>query len=218
MSGGNPTSPTVMDRVQKAAAVAGKRASIVGQKGKINFDLTMMDRKINARKQKFGVELYDHLVVQAENEPTFMIEGAALDNIQGLFVTAYKDNKAILQKKAKKQNDLTVVSEQRSIAFPIPAVSIGEKMANAGKAASFTGREQVIKTKMSAMEREMKSNKQNFGVQTYALLVNLEDNIKWLPSDRDVRFFYDQTRRDVMQMEQDRKQKEADRSILGLET
>ena len=213
-----PTSPTVIDSVKSVAKSAGKRASIVGQKGKIRAELLLMDQKIKSRKHKFGVDLYDFLVPQAENVPTFIIESETLTNIQGLFVTAFKDNKALLQKKAKKQNDLTVVAEQRSVAFPIPAVSIGEKMVNAGKAASFTGKETAIKTKMSMLEREMKANKHNFGIQAYALLVNLEDNSNWLPSHRDVRFFYDQARREVMQMEQDRKQKEADLCVLGLNT
>lgn len=214
----SPASPTVMDRAKSAAKVAGKRASVVGQKAKLQAEIMLTDSKIKARKQKFGVELYNHLVVQAEADPHFIIESDTLTNIQGLFVTAFKDNKALLQKKAKKQNDLGVVADQRSIAFPIPAVSIGEKMVNAGKAATFTGKETAIKTKMSMLEREMKANKQKFGIDAYARLVDLEDGLKWLPSDRDVRFFYDQARREVQQIEQDKKQKEADLSVLGLQT
>jgi len=213
---GNPTPPTAVDHVRMAAKSAGKRASIAGQKGKLRAEILLMDNKINARKMKFGVELYDFLVPQAENDPTFIIDSEVLTNIRGMFVTAFKDNKALLQKKAKKQMDLTSVVEQRAVAFPVPAVSIGEKMVNAGRAASFTGRETAIKTKISLLEKEMKINKQNFGVQAYALLVNLEDTTKWLPSDRDVRFFYDQCRRDIQKMEEEKKEKQAGIQLLGL--
>jgi len=59
---GNPTPPTAVDHVRMAAKSAGKRASIAGQKGKLRAEILLMDNKINARKMKFGVELYDFLV------------------------------------------------------------------------------------------------------------------------------------------------------------
>lgn len=215
MSAGHPT---LWDDVKSAAKVAGKKASIAGQKAKIRAELVLMDQKIKGRKQQFGVELYDFLVPFAEKDPMFIIESDSLANIQGLFVTAFKENRALLQKRAAREQALNQVAEKRARSFPVPAVSIGEKMVNAGKSAKMTGEETGIKTKMAMMEREMKANKQAFGIQAYHLLVQLEDNSKWLPPDRDVRFFYDQVRREIAQMETDKKQKEADLSVLGLET
>jgi len=205
------------DDVRAVAKVVGKRASIAGQKAKLKAEIALMDHKIKGRKQLFGVELYDFLVPFAEKDPTFIIESDTLTNIQGLFVTAFKDNKALLQKKATKDHDLTRVAEKRAISFPIPAQTIGGKVMNAGKSAKMTGQETAIKAKKAMIEREMNGNKQLFGLHAYELLVQLEDNTKWLPSDRDVRFFYDQARREVTALENEKKAKEADFGVLGLE-
>lgn len=206
--------PSLWNDVKAGAKVAGKKASIAGQKAKTRADILLMDNRIKARKQHFGIELYDFLVPFAEKDPHFIIESDTLTNIQGHFVTAFKDNKAILLKKSLKQRDLENVAEQRANAFPVPAETFGGKMKNAGKAAGMTGRETKIKTEIAMMEREMKSNKQKFGVETYHLLVKLEDDEKWLPSDRDVRFFYDQARREIMAMETDKGNKKAELAVL----
>jgi hypothetical protein len=208
--------PSLWNDVRAAAKVARKKASVAGQKAKIHAELAMMKNRIKGRKQHFGVELYDFLVPFAEKDPTFIIESDTLTNIQGLFVTAFKDNKALLQKKAAKAHELVRLQEKRAVAFPVPAETISEKMVNAGKSAKMTGEETAIRTKISFLEQQMRENKQNFGIHAYTLLAQLEDNSKWLPSDRDVRFFYDQTRRDISQMEQDRVAKEADLGVLEL--
>lgn len=206
--------PSLWNDVKAGAAVAGKRASIAGQKAKTRADILLMDNRIKARKQKLGIELYDFLVPFAEKDPHFIIESDTLTNIQGFFVTCFKDNKAILLKKAKKERELAELNEKRAQAFPVPAETFGGKLKNAGKAASMTGSETKIKAAIAMMEREMKANKQTFGVETYHLLVKLEDEEKWLPSDRDVRFFYDQARREIMAMEQEKGNKKAELAVL----
>lgn len=217
MSTTSGSNPSLWDDVKKAASVAGRKASIAGQKAKIRTEMMMLDNKVKKRKQQFGVELYDFLVPFAEKDPSFIIESDTLTHIQGLFVTAFKDNKALLQKKAAKSHDLNRVAEKRAVAFPTPAENIQEKIVNVGKSARMTGEETGIKNQIGVLEQDMRRNKKNFGIQAYVLLVQLEDNSKWLPSDRDVRFFYDQARREVGQIEQEKKQKEADLGVLGLE-
>jgi hypothetical protein len=212
----NNNAHPLMDSMRGLAKQASKRASTAGQKAKIKTEILLMDNKIKKRKEQFGIDLYDFLVPFAEKDPTFLIESDTLTHIQGLFVTCFKDNKALLQKKAAKENELNRVAEKRAVAFPTPAETFSEKVVNAGKSAQMTGQETGIKTKMHYLEKEMRFNKKQFGVQAYSLLVQLEDNSKWLPSDRDVRFFYDQTRREVTAMEQEKKQKEADLGVLSL--
>lgn len=206
----------MLEKAQSAAKVAGKRASTAGQKAKIRAEILMMDGKIKKRQEQFGLELYDFLVPFADKDPTFILDSDSLTNIQGLFVTCFKDNKALLIKKGAKEGELTRVQEKRAMAFPVPAETFQEKVVNAGKSAKMTGEETGIKTKMHYLEKEMRFNKKKFGVAAYNLLVQLEDNSKWLPSDRDVRFFYDQARREVMAMEQEKVTKEADLGVLGL--
>ncbi|CAB9513138.1 expressed unknown protein [Seminavis robusta] len=215
MSTGN--NPSLWNDVKAAAKVAGKKANVAAQKAKIHAELVIVKNKIKTRKHQFGIELYDFLVPFAEKDPSFIIESDTLTHIQGLFVTAFKDNKALLQKKAAKEQDLNRAYEKRAMAFPVPAETISEKVVNAGKSAKMAGNETALKTKMNMYEMEMNENKKNFGVQAYGLLVQLEDNSKWLPTDRDVRFFYDQARREIMQMEQERANKEADLGVLGLQ-
>lgn len=210
--------PSLWDDVRGAAKVVGKRASVAGQRAKIRAELVIMDSKIKKRKEAFGVELYDFLFPFAEKDPGFIIDSETLTHIQGLFVTAFKDNKALLQKRAAMEHDLNRLAEKRAVAFPVPAESFSEKVVNAGKSAKLTGEETGIKAKMHYLEKDMRVNKKRFGIQAYELLVQLEDNSKWLPTDRDVRYFYDQARREIVAMVQDKVQKEADLGVLGLAT
>lgn len=217
MSTSSPSNP-LWDSVKKKASVVGHKASLAAQRGRIKADLLLLDQKIKGRKQQFGVELYDFLVPFAEKDDMFIIESDSLEAIQGPFIQCFKDNKATSGKKAIKENALAAVGEKRALAFPVPAETVAGKLKNAGKSAAMTGQEAGIKTKMAMMERTMKTNKQQFGVEVYHLLVKKEDEEKWLPSDRDVRFFYDQARRDVEKLEQDWKTREADLAVLGSET
>lgn len=210
----NSDEPSLWNDMKAGARVAGKRASIAGQKAKTRADILLTESRIKTRKQKFGVELYDFLVPFAEKDPHFIIESDTLANIQGLFVEAFKDNKAILQKKSQKERELAEIADRRANAFPVPAETFAGKLKNAGKSAAMTGSETKVKTAIAMMEREMRANKQKFGVESYDLLVRLEDHDKWLPSDRDVRFFYDQARRDITQLEVDKGNMKADLAVL----
>jgi hypothetical protein len=73
----------------------------------------VLDQRLQARKQHFGMELYDRLPQQADQDPMFIIDHPALENIQGLFVTCYKDNKALMQKNKTPQFQLEEAAELR---------------------------------------------------------------------------------------------------------
>lgn len=204
------------DRVKAQGKKAGKIAQTKAHQTKLRAEMIMIDQKVNKRKQSFGVELYDTLVLQAEQDPTFIIDGETLENIRGQFVTAFKDNKALLQKKAKQQQALVEIEEKKAIAFPKePAETIGEQMKNAGIAANFKRQDVTCRTRIARLEADMKENKKKFGVETYHLLEYLEDHKKWLSPDRDVRFLYDAARRDITQLQKDKQQKLLDLNALG---
>ena len=202
--------------VKKQSQMAGKRASHVAQQTKIRAEMMMIDQRMTKRKQRFGVELYDTLVLPADQDPTFIIESETLENIRGHFVTIFKDNKALLQKRATQQQLLVEVEERKEFAYPkVPCDTFGGQMKNAGKAANFLAEETMCKSKIAAIEKDMKNNKKKFGLEVYRLLAHLEDHQKWLSPDRDVRFLYDSARRDVSKMLAEKQQKELDLNAVG---
>ena len=202
--------------VKKQSAIAGKRATIATKKAKIRTEIMGVDNRIKKRKQTMGIELYDLLVVQAESDPVFIIEGDSLENIRGEFVTCFKDNKALLQQRASRQQQLVEVAEQREVAYPkVPCETFAGQFKNGCKAANFARQEVGCNKKIALVEDNMKKNKKIFGEEVYRKLVRLEDNEKWLSPDRDVRFLYDQARRDVTQLISEKQQKVLQLGELG---
>jgi hypothetical protein len=204
--------------------VGAKRASLAGQKAKIQADILMLDQKIKGCKQEFGVELYEFLVKCVENEPEFLLDNSALDKIQGLFLKTYKDNKAVAQKMVLQDEKLAQCAEKRAqvnsrhggrLSFEVPADSVGERIINAPKNARIAGTETKLKANKALMEREIKANKQKFGVDVYQLLVDLEVFQKWMPSDRDVQLLYSQVRREIAQLELIKEEKFDEAEHLG---
>jgi hypothetical protein len=204
------THPTPQQRLWGGIKDAGRRASIVRQKALLGVDIAVIDQRIKGRKQQFGVDLYDYLAQQADRDPMFIIDHPALENIRGLLVTCYKDNKALLQKNKAHQLQLAAAAEQRKcvnsrhggkISFPVPADTVGERIMNAPKLARIAGSEAKIKTSMACVDREMMARKQAFGMATYAKLVELEKLHQWIPADTTVRIHYDECQRDIAQYE-----------------
>ena len=215
-----PTGPTggnsLWNVIKTGGQKAGKRASIAAQQTKIRAEMMRIDQKITRRRQKFGVELYDSLILHAEQDETFIIESDTLENVRGNFVTAFKDNKALLQKKARQQQELVEVDEKRAVVHPkVPCETFGGQMKHAGMAANFVRQEAACRNRIAVLEADVKSNKKKFGEETYLLLVHLEDNQKWLSPDRDVRFLYDAARRDIAKMMTEKQQKEAEWGALA---
>jgi len=202
--------------IKKEGKKAGLRASIAAQQTKLTAEMMMIDTKIEKRKKQFGQELYDTLVVHAEQDPGFIIDGGSLENIQGHFVTTFKDNKALLQKKALEQQTLVELGEQKAIAYPkVTPETFSGQMKNAGIAANLVRQEAGCKNRITVIKADMRSNKRKFGVETYATLMQLEDDRKWLSPDRDVRFLYDAARRDVTKIVMEKQQKESEWDALA---
>lgn len=215
-TGGVPGGNSLWNKLKEEGRKAGVRASIAAQQTKLTAEIMMIDRKIEQRKKKFGQELYDTLVVHAEQDPNFIIDGDSLENIRGHFVMAFKDNKALLQKKAVEQQNLVTLEERKVVSRPaVPDETISGQMKSAGIAANFMRQEQGCKNRISVIEGDMRSNKRKFGVAVYATLVQLEDDKKWLSPDRDVRFLYDAARRDITKICNEKLQKEEEWSALG---
>merc|ERR1711862_503953 len=141
-----------------------------------------------------------------------------MENVQVPFIKVIKETKALEAKKKVKNGELEQNQISRAAAFPIPAEDWQGKMRNAGKSASLYGGESKIRTEMSLLESQLTRRKQEFGMEVYGIFVQMEDTQNWLPRDRDVRFLYDQARRDVTKLEDEKDQKASDLAVLGSET
>ena len=217
------TSPQPHALLQRVKS-AGKRFSIASQKAKLTADMIVIDQKIKATKYQFGVDLYDVLAEQADTDPMFLLtEGGALEEIRGLFVTCYKDQKALLQKISQANLQLESVKEQRKVvnsrhgntlSFEVPANTVGERILNAPKNMQLTKQENNAKTTLSLLEEEFLQNKRMFGVKCYDFLLELEKCDCWIPHDAQVRLHYNHARREIAQLELIREEKEEDRDEL----
>jgi len=210
---------TLWDEVKKQAKVAGNAAAVAGKKAKIRAEMILLDNKVVSRKQQFGIDLYDFLHnVHCNNQNMILSDTGMMEHLQPSFIRALKDTKALEAKVRVKNADLEANLAKRSEAFPVPAVEWTGKLQNAGKSASLYGGETKIRTEISLLDSQLTRRKQEFGVGVYDIFVTQEDLHNWLPKDRDVRFLYDQTRRDITNIDDEKDRKSSDLAVLGSET
>jgi len=210
---------SLWEDVKKMGQKAGKAATVAANKAKLKTEMLLLDNRCVSRKQAFGIDLYDHLIKLHETNPEMiMMETGIMENVQVSFIKALKDTKALEAKKKVKTAELQENQSARAAAFPVPAEDWQGKVRNAGKSASLYGGESKIRTEMSLIESQLKRRKQEFGMEVYDIFVSFEDTQNWLPRDRDVRYLYDQTRRDITKLEDEKDQKASDLAVLGSET
>ena len=114
-----------------------------------------------------------------------------LQNIQGIFVAAYRNNKALAQKQHQEQMKLEEQAEKRrcvqsrhggTLDYEVPADSVGERIMNAPKLARIRGEETRLKGNLASIHQQVLHTKYDFGRQCYHRLWKLEMN---LASDND---------------------------------
>jgi len=187
----------IWDSVKQAAEKAGQAALVGGTMAKLKTEIMVLDRDITSRQYKFGVELYDYVEPLSHSPEFFAANDRMTDTIRGPLLAAQREIAALNNRRDKFKEKLSKAEVDRKSAFPNAATTIGEKVVNAGKAARLAGNEVKIQTDVSVTETLMKSYKHEFGVKMYAVLVELEDRENWLPTVRDIRSIYDQTRREI---------------------
>jgi len=188
---------SVRDSLQKTAEKAGSVAMIAGQKTKLNAETLLVDRDITLRKQLFGVQLYEYVAPLSSTPEFYASDDRQTDTLRPPLLMAQREIAAleIRRKNIKEQQAQAEVT--RRAAFPTPAQSIGGKVLNAGKSATLAANEAKLMTDMASIVRLIQAQKEEFGEKLYETLVELEDKDGWLPTDREIRSIYDQTRRDV---------------------
>lgn len=130
----------------------------------------MLERESNARKKKFGVDLYDCLTTD-KNKLLSVAAGTIFQTKQAElkqpFDTARDDMSSIQIKKDIKQKDLDVLEVKG--AHTMPDTTAGEKVKKAGAAVSNAATATKIKAEMALLDREMKIRKEQFGMEVFEL-------------------------------------------------
>lgn len=217
----------VSNKVISVLRVTGKKASLAGQKAKLGADMVLLNQKIRSRKQQFGVELYECLAGCVEEDPMVLIEhdadDAALHNLQGFFVAAYKNNRALLQKRATDEGRLEALAERRrvirsrhggTLEYEVPADSVGERILNAPKLARIKAEETRVKGNMASVDQQVLHRQYQFGLECYEHLLELELTEDSTPVHPEVRTHYQSVRWDMEQFAMIKDEKVEDRELL----
>lgn len=177
--------------------MAGSAALNAGKIAKLKGEILLVEREIKGRKQTFGVQLYDFVAPLASRPDFFAANDKLTDTIRGPFLAAQREIAALGIKRQKIKEDIAQAEITRRSAFPTPAATAIDKVKNAGKSAALAGNEAKLATELSMVEANINNFKQEFGVEMFAIFMHLEDTEGWLPTVREIRNMYDQTRQDV---------------------
>jgi len=201
--------------VKATAKLAGDAALATGHKAKLQAEILLSDRDEKARKQRFGIELYDYVCPLAKNPDFFAADDKMTDTIRGPVLKAQREIAALEIKRGKLKEKLAQAEITRKAAFPTPASNFGEKVFNTGKAVTFAGNETKIATEIAMLETQINAHKQDFGLELFDVFVHLEDEEGWLPTVRDIRSMYDQARRDVEKIRSQKQVKQKQLEEMG---
>jgi cell division protein FtsB len=193
---------SLWDSIKGTARQVGTAAGVASQKAKLKTEIMFIERNISSRQQQFGVQLYDYVSVWSARPEFF---AANSDNIliwtlRAPLIEAQREIAALHLKRTSLKERINQTDVARSAAFHRRAENWQEKLHNAGKSTAFAGSEARLKTELALVEREITKHKHQFGVAVYRQFVLLEDTKQWLPTDREVRSFYDSCRKDVEAM------------------
>jgi hypothetical protein len=130
-------------------------------------------------------------------------------------INAQKEIQALAAKRVKLKETLAAAEAKRAGAFPTKAEGYGEKFMNFGKVGVMHSSETKTKAELAVVDRQIKTHKQNFGLELFGTLSEAEDTRGYLPNDRQVRNIYDTCRGDIQRMESTKKSKAEELKQLG---
>lgn len=192
------------DSVKAGAAAAATKAAdatkLAAHKTKLKADILMCDRDVNNCKKAFGVAMYDHISPLSQTADFYAANDELTEILRPPLIIAQKEIQALAAKRVKLKEDLAAAEARRAGAFPTPAETATEKVRNFGKASAMHSNETKIKAEISMLDARIKGFKQDFGLSLFGILVEAEDTRGYLPSDRQVRSIYDQTRQDISKL------------------
>ena len=192
---------SVVAGASKAATQAGEATQVAATKAKLHADILVIDRDINARKEKFGVDMYAHLEKITSTQEFYVADDRLINVIRPTLIKAQREVAAYERKRDTMRGKVNMAEANRSGSASIfTAQSIGEKLMNAAKYAAAGAKEAASKTELAMLERQILGFKEEFGVELYPVFESMEDNEGWLPTDRKVRSLYDSAREDIAAM------------------
>lgn len=191
----------VVAAATKAATQAGEATQTAATKTKIHADLLLIDRDINARKEKFGVDMYAHLEQITSTQEFYVADDRLINVIRPTLIKAQREVAAYERKRDTLRGKVNLAEANRTgTASILGAQTIGEKLMNAARYAAAGAKEASSKTELAMIERQILGFKEEFGLEMYPVFESMEDNEGWLPTDRKVRALYDQCREDIADM------------------
>ncbi|KAL3823226.1 hypothetical protein ACHAXA_003505 [Cyclostephanos tholiformis] len=194
--------------VTQAATQAGEVTAVVATKAKLSADLLVIDRDVNARMERFGVEMYAHLEGITSTQEFYVADDRLINIIRPTLIRAQREVAAYERKRDAMRGKVNLAEAERcGTGSIIYASTIGEKLYNAAKFAAAGAKEAANKTELAMLERQILGFKEEFGTRLYPIFASLEDDEGWLPTDRKVRSLYDGAREDIAKMEKAREEK-----------
>jgi hypothetical protein len=194
--------------VSQAATQAGEVTAVVATKAKLSADLLVIDRDVNARMERFGVEMYAHLEGITSTQEFYVADDRLINIIRPTLIRAQREVAAYERKRDAMRGRVNLAEAERcGTGSIIYASTIGEKLYNAAKFAAAGAKEAANKTELAMLERQILGFKEEFGTRLYPIFASLEDDEGWLPTDRKVRSLYDGAREDIARMEKAREEK-----------
>jgi hypothetical protein len=203
------------DSLKNVGQKGADAAVLAGKKTKLHADVMLLDREMASRKQSFGVELYDYIAPLAAKSDFFAASDKMTETIRGPFLRAQREIAALGNSRRLLKERIAQAEVTRKAAFPTPAETIAQKVLNATKATGYAGIDAKLRTELTMLDTRIRGIKQEFGVEFYDVLVQLEDGEGWLPTVRDIRTMYDQVRRDLEKIEFKKADKKKELKELG---
>mmetsp|Transcript_5787 Transcript_5787/g.12375 ORF Transcript_5787/g.12375 Transcript_5787/m.12375 type:complete len:442 (-) Transcript_5787:321-1646(-) len=203
---------TVWDNVvasaSKAMTQAGTATQTAATKAKLHADILLIDRDIQTRKEKFGVDLYAHLENITSTQEFYVSDDRLINILRPVLIKAQREVAAYERKRDAMKGKVNAAETTRvGSASIFGAETIGQKLYNAARFAQAGAREAAFKTELAMVERQILGFKEEFGAEMYPVFQSMEDNEGWLPTDRKVRSLYDAAREDIAEMEKAKAEK-----------
>ena len=201
---------SLWDSVKSMTAVASAAAMEAGKKAKLKTDILWADRELHVRQRRFGIELYDHVAPLSSQADFWQGSGGdnagamddrLMDAIRPALLETQREIAVMELRLVQQKEKISQAEVTRQAAFPKKAETFGEKVLNAGVAAGYAGNSAKLNAELAMTEAQIKGHKEEFGIRMYRTFSDLEDTQGWLPTDRHIRAMYDQTRRDLEQIE-----------------
>lgn len=204
---------SLWDSVKSMTAVASAAAMEAGKKAKLKTDILWADRELQVRQRRFGIELYDHVAPMSSQVDFWQggcMDEQLMDAIRPALLETQREIAVLELRRVQQKEKISQAEVSWQAAFPKKAETFGEKVLNAGVAAGYAGNSAKLKAELAMTETQIKGHKEEFGIRMYRTFSDLEDTQGWLPTDRHIRAMYDQTRRDLEQIELQRAAKESE--------